>query len=251
MKKICMGIAFWVLSGLTLANAFDPILNITSADAGYQSIQLGDYKITALHDGNTALSPEVFNQNFSPMEIQALFHQLAIDPAVAIQESVNAFLIEDASGYLTLIDTGAGQCEQAELGGVARQLTAAGYTAADVGTVLLTHLHPDHFCGLEQNAQAVFPFATVYVSEKEQAYWLSEPARIHLTEEQPARFQRTVRQIQTALAPYQEIRSLRTFKTGTNINGIDVLESAGHTLGHYMFQLSSQGKSIVFIGDLL
>lgn len=40
-------------------------------------------------------------------------------------------------------------------------------------TVLLTHLHPDHVCGIAQNGKAVFPNATIYAHEREADYWLN------------------------------------------------------------------------------
>lgn len=54
-----------------------------------------------------------------------------------------------------------------------KNIELAGYQLANVKTVLLTHLHPDHVCGIAQNGKAVFPNATVYAHEREADYWLN------------------------------------------------------------------------------
>jgi glyoxylase-like metal-dependent hydrolase (beta-lactamase superfamily II) len=78
-----------------------------------------------------------------------------------IQTSVNAFLVDDGKS-LTLVDSGAASCFGPQLGSIAKNIELAGYQLANVKTVLLTHLHPDHVCGITQNGKAVFPNATVY-----------------------------------------------------------------------------------------
>lgn len=62
---MAMAMAIAVLSGFSLANTLDPVPARMHQAAGFQSIQLGAYKITALHDGNVLLRPTVFNQNLT------------------------------------------------------------------------------------------------------------------------------------------------------------------------------------------
>ena len=217
MKKIIFAMLFAVWSVLCTAHTQgDEAAAAHSADQALslKSIQFGPYKITALHDGDTALNPAVFDRNFSQQEVQAIFQGQSADPVKSMQISVNAFLIEDDLGNLTLIDSGAGNCEKNHTGSAVQQMAAAGYKASDVGTVLLTHLHPDHVCGIENQTKAVFPFATVYVSEKELSYWLSENTLALLTADQQAQYKWTAAQIKAALAPYNQKRSVRTFKVG-------------------------------------
>ena len=254
MKKILFAMLLAAWSGLCTAHTQgDEAAAAHSADQALslKSIQFGPYKITALHDGDTALNPAVFDQNFSQQEVQAIFQGQSADPVKPVQTSVNAFLIEDDLGNLTLIDSGAGNCEGNHRGAAVQQIAAAGYKTSDVGTVLLTHLHPDHVCGIESQTKAVFPFATVYVSEKELSYWLSENTLAHLTADQQAQYTWTAAQIKAALAPYHQIRSVRTFKVGAVINGIEAVESAGHTPGHFLYQLQYQGRHLVFVGDIV
>ena len=82
-------------------------------------------------------------------------------------------LLVDDGKSLTLVDSGAASCFGPQLGSIAKNLELAGYQLANVKTVLLTHLHPDHVCGIAQNGKAVFPNATIYAHEREADYWLN------------------------------------------------------------------------------
>jgi glyoxylase-like metal-dependent hydrolase (beta-lactamase superfamily II) len=84
---------------------------------------------------------------------------------------INAFLVNTGKS-LVLVDSGAASCFGAHLGSVLTNLKASGYQPEQVDTILLTHLHPDHVCGISKDGVANFPNATVYVSNDEANYWL-------------------------------------------------------------------------------
>lgn len=218
---------------------------------GYFDFQVGQYKVVALRDGSLELSPSLFSKNISPEERSALFTQLSVDQTKGIQTSVNAYLIDDGQGGISLIDSGAASCFGANLGSIAQNIEAAGYKLNRIRTVFLTHLHPDHACGMSKDGKAVFPNATVYVNELENAYWLGDTTVASLPEEKRQGFLDTVNKIKAAVAPYQTLRSFKTFSQGSVINGIEVLESVGHTPGHYSYLLKSQGKSFAILGDVV
>jgi glyoxylase-like metal-dependent hydrolase (beta-lactamase superfamily II) len=216
---------------------------------GYYTYHFGKYTITALKDGNTELKPELFSKNITADEVNALFKQLNIDKTKGIQTSVNAFLIDDGQRNLTLIDSGAASCFGEGLGSISENVQAAGYNLADIRTVFLTHLHPDHACGIESQGKRVYPNATVYVNEKEDAFWLGANTAAQLPVEKQQAFNSTVAHVQKALAPYKAIQNYRTFKDGMIINDVEVIATPGHTPGHYSYAIKDSGKKLVFIGD--
>jgi glyoxylase-like metal-dependent hydrolase (beta-lactamase superfamily II) len=56
-------------------------------------------------------------------------------------------------------------------------LHTAGIEPADIDTILLTHVHPDHSNGLTSDAGvALFPRAEIVVHEDEVAHWFSDAA---------------------------------------------------------------------------
>ncbi|EJP49210.1 metallo-beta-lactamase domain protein [Acinetobacter baumannii Naval-18] len=138
---------------------------------GYYHHQFGNYRITSLLDGTIYLDPKLF-KNLSPAEKTKILTKYAAVNEKGIQTSVNAFLVDDGKS-LTLVDSGAASCFGPQLGSIAKNLELAGYQLANVKTVLLTHLHPDHVCGIVQNGKAVFPNATIYAHEREADYWLN------------------------------------------------------------------------------
>ncbi|WP_218954600.1 MBL fold metallo-hydrolase, partial [Acinetobacter sp. YH12039] len=218
---------------------------------GFYPFQVGAYKVIALKDGTLELSPDLFKQNLTPEEVRALFQKLAVDQSKGIQTSVNAYLIDDGQGGISLVDSGAASCFGPNLGSIAQNIEAAGYKLNRVRSVFLTHLHPDHACGIAKQGKAVFPNATIYVNEQESQYWLSESTVDTLATEKREGYLATVAKIKAAIAPYQTMRSFKTFSVGSVINGLEVLPSVGHTPGHYSFILKSQAKSFAILGDVV
>jgi ribonuclease BN (tRNA processing enzyme) len=55
-----------------------------------------------------------------------------------------------------LVDSGAASCFGAHLGSVLSNLKASGYKPEQVDSILLTHLHPDHVCGISKDGKRIF-----------------------------------------------------------------------------------------------
>ncbi|WP_207953585.1 MBL fold metallo-hydrolase [Vreelandella lionensis] len=91
-----------------------------------------------------------------------------------MQTAVNAFLIHTGQN-LVLVDAGSAACFGPTLGQVEQNLRASGYAPEQVDTILMTHLHPDHVCGLvDENGEAVYPNAELRASEGDADFWLDE-----------------------------------------------------------------------------
>ena len=217
--------------------------------AGYYHYQMDGVQITALLDGTNFISPSLF-KNLSNEEIQNILKKYYADQAKGIQTSVNAFLVKNGN-TLTLVDSGTADCFGAHLGSVSTNLKAAGYQPEQVDTILLTHLHPDHSCGVSKNGVANFPNATIYVAEDEANYWLNPKSLKSIPKEKQSGYLATTDKIKTALAPYQAKQQFKTFKLGDQINGFEVISTAGHTPGHFSYKLKTPQKDVIFIGDIV
>ena len=220
----------------------------TNASKGFYQYQFGKYKIVALLDGTNQLNRELFNKNIENEERLKLFEQLGIKGA--LPTSVNAFLIDDGQSVM-LVDSGAASCFGPHLGSVVKNIEAAGYKPFNIQTVFLTHLHPDHVCGIAKDGLAVFPLANLYVHEDEVQYWLNPNTLAAIPTGSQDKFKATVAQIEKAVAPYKQNRTFRTFKDGAIINGLEVINSAGHTPGHRSFKLTNGNDQFVFLGDVV
>jgi len=216
---------------------------------GYYHQAFGDYQITALLDGTNFLQAGLF-KDISSQQVQQILQKYYIDQAKGIQTSVNAFLIKTPNG-LTLVDSGAASCFGPHLGSIAKNLQASGYRLDQVKNVLLTHLHPDHVCGISQQGQKVFPKATIYVHQREADFWLNPKTVKQLPLEKQQGFLATQQMIKAAVTPYQNSKQFRTFQDGSQIDGLTAQDSRGHTPGHHSFSLQSAGQEMVFIGDIV
>jgi glyoxylase-like metal-dependent hydrolase (beta-lactamase superfamily II) len=149
-----------------------------------------------------------------------------------------------------LVDSGAASCFGAHLGSVLSNLKASGYKPEQVDSILLTHLHPDHVCGISKDGKANFPNATVYVSQDEVNYWL-DPKQAEKITRKTCRLFSYSGKIKAALAPYQAKQRFKTYKLGDEIQGFKVINTAGHTPGHFSYELKTNAETVVFIGDIV
>lgn len=145
---------------------------------GYYRLNVGDFQVTALYDGYVNLPASVF-KGASSKTISDLLRQHFVDDKNGIQTAVNAYLVNNGK-QLILVDSGAAKCfgDRANIGSIQDNLAAAGYKPEQVDAVLLTHLHPDHACGISAvKGQKSFPNATIYVDKAEADFWLN-PANL-------------------------------------------------------------------------
>ena len=140
-------------------------------------------------------------------------------------------------------------CFGPTLGQVEQNLRASGYTPEQVDTILMTHLHPDHVCGLvDENGEAVYPNAELRASEGDADFWLDEERSQALPEEERAFFTMA----QEAVAPYQEAGRFSPFASGDELlMGIVARDTHGHTPGHASFMLNSGDDAMLVWGDVV
>ena len=153
------------------AGAATPAL--TTQVPGYYRQALGGFSVTALYDGYIDLNTQLL-KGIQADDLQRLLARMFLDNTRGVQTAVNAYLVHTGE-QLVLVDTGAGQCFGPGLGSLLDNLRASGYAPEAVDAVLLTHLHPDHLCGLlDREGRAVFPNAKVWATQADADFWLSE-----------------------------------------------------------------------------
>lgn len=146
--------------------ASSPIAQPHAQVPGYYRMALGDDVVTALYDGYIDLPAKTL-LGLSAQSIQGLLARMFVSSTSGMQTAVNGYLIDTGSQRI-LVDTGSGTCFGPTMGGLAGNLRAAGYQPERIDAVLLTHLHPDHACGLlTPQGQPAYPNAQVYVAAPE------------------------------------------------------------------------------------
>ena len=204
--------------------------------------QVGDTTVTALFDGYLE-PPFGVLLGIGEAEAAALLQRAFRRPALRF--NCNTFLVQ-SPGRTVLIDTGAGATMGATLGRLPSALAEAGVAPGDIGTVLLTHMHSDHWGGLTTpEGRAVFPNADLVLPAEEAAYWL-DSARTAAAPDAAAKAR--FAGAQAAVAPYRE--RMREF-TGTDVvSGIQAVPLPGHSPGHTGYLVEGDEPLLIW-GDVM
>ncbi|MBL4833908.1 MAG: MBL fold metallo-hydrolase [Pseudomonas sp.] len=214
---------------------------------GYYRMNLGEFEVTALYDGYVDLDPALL-KGIDDDNLDALLSRMFVSAENGVQTAVNAYLVNTGT-ELVLVDVGAAQCFGPTLGNIASNLKASGYQTEQVSMVLLTHLHPDHACGLRNSdGSATYPNATVYVPRAEAAYWLNA----ELAATMPEAAQPFFKMAQAAVEPYQSRKRLKQYGRDTELMpGLRTVPTNGHTPGHNAYLFQSEGQDLMVWGDIV
>lgn len=238
---LCTTLAF---SALTTLPALAGAPMVKTSAPGYFRFMLGDFEITALSDGTVDLPVDKLLNHAPAKTVQALARSFLKPP---VETSVNAYLV-NTGNKLLLIDAGAGALFGPTLGKLIANLNASGYKVEDIDDIYITHLHPDHVGGLAANGQRVFPNAVVHADQRDSDFWLS-PANL---ERAPADSKGFYQGAVASLSPYVKASKYQAFDGKTEFaSGVTAWPSYGHTAGHSIYVVQSQGQKLVLVGDLI
>jgi len=214
---------------------------------GYFRMPVGGLTVTALYDGHVDIQPSLLS-GASETAIRSSLAQSFLPRSAPIQTAVNAYLVH-TDKHTILVDTGTAKLFGPTLGFIPTNLDAAGYRPAQIDTVLLTHLHPDHAGGLLTEGGAMaFPNAQVFVSKADADYWLSEAEAARA----PADKQALFRMSRAAIAPYAAAGRVTIFEAGQELReGVTAMFAGGHTPGHTAYLFASHGEGMLVWGDIV
>lgn len=211
---------------------------------GFYRVMLGAFEVTALSDGTVDLPADTLLHGPAGTVAARLTAAHLKGP---VETSVIGFLV-NTGDRLVLVDTGAGALFGPTLGKLTTSLRAAGYQPEQVDEVLLTHAHPDHVGGLMGAGGVAFPNATVRLDEADAQHWLST-AKMNAA---PAQAKGFFQGAMASLNPYAEAGRLKPFAAGAELlPGIRAVAARGHSAGHTVYAVESQGQRLLLIGDLI
>jgi glyoxylase-like metal-dependent hydrolase (beta-lactamase superfamily II) len=228
----------------TLAHAEAP--KVQTQVPGYYRMMLGQFEITALYDGALDLDTKLLH-NTTPMELNKLLARMFVGNP-KMQTAVNAYLVNTGKN-LVLVDTGAAKLFGPTLGFILQNMRAAGYDPAQVDTVIITHMHPDHIGGLDDaDGKPLFPKARIMVAKEDNDFWLSQKE----ADAAPDRIKPFFKMARDIAAPYQKVGQWQAFTEGSVlVPGILAVKANGHTPGHTAFAVESDGQKLLIWGDLV
>ncbi len=168
---------------------------------------------------------------------------MEISPNVHLIPDViaNPYLIVDPDG-LTLIDAGLPGSQKKILG----YLAARGRRPEDLRRIIITHADTDHVGGLAALKQSTG--ARVYASAIEAAaIRLGKPSRNIRSRQLSRRILRAITRLVFRPTPVEVEEILSEGQVLPVLNGLQVLETPGHTPGH--ISLFSPSAGVLFTGD--
>lgn len=209
--------------------------------SGVSHIAIGDIVVSAINDG-------VFQASFDDLVTtdraaceSAHLGEFRLAPPWL---TINCFVIRSGDRTV-LVDSGfAGKTEQ--VGRLAANLKAIDVAPADVDTIVMTHMHPDHEAGLtDASGKAIFPKAELVLHENEFAFWRDDGAMARATPEGQGDFHLA----RAALGAYGD--RVRTVKTDQVAPGVRAFPTPGHTPGHTAWLIESNGEGLLIWGDIV
>lgn len=223
-QALAAGVALPLAAGLSgRARAAAEMMGPTLAQAS--RFRLGAFEVTALLAGTRTVGDvqTIFGMNVAPEEFAEVSAANFI-PADRAQFFFTPTVVNTGT-ELILFDTGL------DPGGIAGALAAAGYTPDQVDTVVITHMHGDHIGGLGP-AGATFANARFFTGQVEFDHWAGAGNEGFDTNVRP-------------------LAEKTTFLAdgGAVASGITAIAAFGHTPGHMVYMLESEGRQLLLAAD--
>ena len=236
---LALGTAALATPAILPAFAAAPMLG--PARPTFRRVQLGAFEVTTLLDGASPVPDPhtIFGTNQDPADVAALLEANNLPTGAA--EFTFAPVLVNTGDSLILFDTGNGADARPARGNLLTRIEEAGYTADQVDTVVLTHMHPDHIGGMMEGDAPAFPNADYVTGSTEWDFWASEDRIGSPAEGVHQLFNAKVR-------PFAERTRFLTPGEAV-VSGIEALDAFGHTPGHMAYHIESEGQRLVLIAD--
>jgi glyoxylase-like metal-dependent hydrolase (beta-lactamase superfamily II) len=210
----------------------------------WHRFELGDAEVTVVSDGPLPLGdPSGTFTGVPKEEVKKMLSDNFLNPDNVVLEQNSP--VVNTGDKLILFDTGMGTSKAfgPTTGRQQKSLEEAGIKPGDIDAVVLSHAHIDHIGGIVgADDKPLFPNAQYYISQLDFDYWTDEGKL-------GSPLKDFVVHARKNLLPVRD--RLMFFKDGEEfLPGVQAMAAPGHTVGHHMFMVTSNGKSFAFLGDL-
>jgi len=213
-----------------------------------ETLQVGKMTLTWLRGGVTHLDggamfgvvPKVlWSKKYEANEWNQI--ELRTDP-ILVNTGNRLFLIESGIGKGKLTEKEKRNYGVNEESAVKESLESLGLSPDDIEGVLMTHMHFDHASGLTEEGeggfQSAFPKAMIYCSSTE---W-SETRNPNLRSKNTY-WEKNWKAIEKKVVTFEKEMALAP--------GIRMIHTGGHSQGHAIVQIESEGEMVLHLADLL
>jgi len=186
---------------------------------------IGSFQVSTLSEGMGNGNPNLLLGTNEEMLKKYL-------PTGSFTIGTNVFLVKTGSKNV-LIDTGYGK-------NLFQNLHSLNVPEDKIDVILLTHLHGDHIGGMMKDDKAAFPNAELYVAKAEYDYWMGRENNTQI---------RTIFESYKSKLHLFEPEDLGSEKQNI-FEGFQGIKAYGHTPGHTVFMLESEGEKLLIWGDV-
>lgn len=211
------------LAGATQAQA--PMMG--ASFARHRRFMIGGFEVTTILAGTTPREePQtIFGTNVSAED----FAEVSRENFLSTETSQFFFTptLVNTGSELVLFDTGLNSAATVEA------LASAGYSPDQVSIVVFTHMHGDHIGGMMTEGAPTFANARYVTGQAEFDHWAAAGNE---------GFDANVRPMADAMTFLGDGQDV--------VTGITGMAAFGHTPGHMVYRLESEGQGLVIFADL-
>lgn len=210
----------------------------------HQRMELGGFEITNILDTIVMRDGPypIIGSNASEEEVKQLMSENLL-PETQWQPGFTPTIV-NTGNEIILFDTGngdSGSVKRPKGGLLKSQLGPAGFKPEDIDIVVITHGHGDHIGGLLEGGKPLFPNARYITGQKEYDFWTTGDMNTD-------RLKGGAKKFKTQTEPIKDKFSF--VNPGDEIaSGIEAVEAFGHTPGHMMYHIESDGKELMLWAD--
>lgn len=246
---------------MTTSATAAPFLGVdtTQADGRLPFFRVGDIKVYPLREFDAFPIPQIFFPQIDedPPPADAWYLQEPhwhegrprLNQQSHLLDTPDGFVLIDAAGGNGKVRGGGGPLHNQRRRWV-EQLGLLGIGPQDISLLLFTHLHPDHVGFATELAEdgswrATFPEARYVLAKPEWDHWTSRESVDHLASFGADFISDTIR-------PLGPLGVLDLVAADARItDSIRFVPAFGHTPGNVSIEVSSTGRTALFIGDLI
>jgi glyoxylase-like metal-dependent hydrolase (beta-lactamase superfamily II) len=210
----------------------------------FYRFNVGAAEVTVVSDGPLSIGdPKGTFIGVPDDELRKMLSDNFLSPTNVVLEQNSP--VVNIGDKLVLFDTGLGTTKGfgPTTGRQQKSLAEAGIKPEDIDAVVFSHGHPDHVGGVvDDNGKPLFPNAQFYIAQSDLEFWTDEGKANGGLKDFIAVARKHLLPVRDRLVFYKDGQEF--------LPGIQAMAAPGHTVGHTMFMITSEGKSFAYLADL-